>query len=145
MTLVRDIMTPDPFTLSPTATLEEAMHLLFRRRLSGAPVVDGSELVGIISEIGMFDVLFDARLRQAPVADFMTRDVRTVDVSDGLGHLAHMFALYGIRRIPVMEDGRMVGIVSRRDLLAHALASGQEVEDPASRWSLMVEEPLPGA
>ena len=142
MSCVRDIMTVDPFTLSPTATLAEAMSLLFRHQLSGAPVVDQGELVGIISEIGMFDVLFDATLRHAPVADFMTRNVRTVEEPDSLGHVAHMFALYGIRRMPVMRDGRVVGIISRRDLLAHALVCDERTEALESFWSVVIDEPL---
>lgn len=130
-----DIMTPDPFWLAPSATLAEAMHLLITRRMSGAPVLDDDgRLVGVISEIGMFDVLFDPSLQTRPVAEFMTRNVRTVDAADSLGHVAHMFALYGIRRLPVMRGDALVGIISRRDLLAYAMISGEPVADPIAEW-----------
>jgi CBS domain-containing protein len=141
MTTAAQIMCPNPFTLSPTATLAEAMQLLTDLRMSGAPVVDGDGLlVGVISEIAMFDVLFDPSLRRAPVADFMTRSVRTVDVADSLGHVAHMFALYGIRRLPVMRNGALVGIVSRRDLLAYAMTSGEAIADPLTEWIPLSDE-----
>ena len=47
--------------------------------------------------------------------------IYTVDEEDSLAHVAHMFALYGVRRLPVLADGRLVGIISRRDLLKFAL------------------------
>lgn len=141
MTTARDIMTPDPTTVPGNATLAEAIQLLVEREWSGVPVVEGGELVGVISELALFDVLFDPRLKTALVRDHMTQEAFTVDEGDSLGHVAHMFALYGIRRLPVMSDGRLVGLISRRDLLRFALRNDVAVADGFERMFERTDEP----
>jgi CBS domain-containing protein len=141
MTVARDIMTPTPATVPAEATLAEAMRLLVEREWSGVPVVDAGELVGVISELALFDVMFDPRLKTARVRDYMTRDVRTVDENDSLGHVAHMFALYGIRRLPVMSRGRLAGLISRRDLLRFALQNDVALSDGFERLFERTDEP----
>ena len=130
MACAKDIMSSELATLAPTTTLGDAIKIFVDRQVSGAPVVDGDRIVGVISELGAFDVLFDPTLRNAPVREFMTTPVRTVDENESLGHLAHMFALYGIRRLPVVRDGRLVGIVTRRDLLKFALTLDGALPEP---------------
>lgn len=141
MTIARDIMTADPATVAADATLAEAMRLLVEREWSGVPVVDGDELVGVISELALFDVMFDPQLKTALVRDHMTRDVYTVDENDPLGHVAHMFALYGIRRLPVMRGGQLAGLISRRDLLRFALQNDEALSDGFDRMFARAEEP----
>lgn len=141
MVLVQDVMNVNMVKISPTATIGEAIQVLIEDRISGVPVVDGDRLVGIISEVALFDVLFDPSLRSAPVADFMTRDVRTVEATDTLGHVVHMFALYGIRRLPVVRDGKLVGLVSRRDLLRYAIDCQGAIAEPLAAILSDAEEP----
>ena len=117
MTMVREIMSTSLWTLGPETTLGEAIELLAEHKCSGAPVVADGKLVGMISELELFDVLFDPTLRDAPVSEFMSKQVWTITDTDTLGHAAHMFALNGIRRLPVLRDGQLVGLISRRDVL----------------------------
>ncbi len=124
MYVARHIMTANPTTVSPDSHLEDVIELLVKLSWSGVPVVDDDgQLVGVISELALFDVLFDPALKSACVRDHMSRTVYTVDELDPLGHVAHMFALYGIRRLPVMSGDRVTGLISRRDLLKFALAN----------------------
>ena len=76
------------------------------------------------------DVLFDADVRTARVSDYMSRDVYTVDSRDPISTAARMLALYGIRRLPAVEDGRFIGVITRRDLLAYSLQNPEPLTEP---------------
>ncbi len=122
MITAQEMMTCEILTLAPETTVEEAIMLMVQNHVSGLPVLDGAgRLVGIVAEVTLFDVLFDARLRHAPVADFMTTKVETVAPEDSIEQVARKLALHGIRRLPVMAEGNLVGIVTRRDVLRHCL------------------------
>jgi CBS domain-containing protein len=76
------------------------------------------------------DVLFDEEARTRKVSEYMSPDVQMVHVSDSIATAATMFAMYGFRRLPVVEDGRLIGVVTRRDLLAHSLISTATFTEP---------------
>ncbi len=143
MATANDIMTTDLLTLDVDTPMGEAIEALAAKHVSGAPVVRNGELVGIISELEMFDVLFDTSLRSAPVWEFMTRDVITIEHTEPLGRIAHLFALYRVRRIPVLQQGKLVGLVSRRDLLRFSLSTEKPLQEPLRElMSLLDEEPF---
>ena len=121
MPTAADIMCQDVVTLPPTSTLSEAIDLLVGNHISGAPVVDASgKLVGVITEFALLDVLFDPQLKDDKVANYMTEEVYTVSEEDTLTRVIHLFALYRVRRVPVVRDGKLIGIISRRDVLRWA-------------------------
>jgi CBS domain-containing protein len=131
MGLVRDIMNKHVVGVRPDATLAEAIAILTQQHIGGAPVVtDKGAVVGIISELAMIDVVFDSEAKDALVKDFMTHEVHTVHPDDPLSRPAQLFALYSFRRLPVVEGGRLVGIVTRRDLMNYALRSNERLTDP---------------
>ena len=128
---VSNVMRRDPVTLDQDATLEQAIATLCECGISGVPVLDkDKQLAGIISEFALLDVLFDPELKQEPVADYMTRDVHTLKEEDSLTRAVQMIALYGVRRLPVVRDGEVVGVVSRQDLLSHAATLTTPLSDP---------------
>lgn len=131
MAKVRDVMIKRAIGVPPDATLAEAVKILTELHIGGAPVVaaDGS-VVGIISELALIDVVFDPTARDALVSDHMTPEVHTVRPDDSLSRPAQLFALYSFRRLPVVEDGKLVGIVTRRDLMNYALRTGELLTDP---------------
>lgn len=131
MTAVREVMNPNVVRLCPEATLNEAIQMLHEQDCGGAPVVSQEGVVlGFLSELSFLDALFDLDCRKAPVADFMTRQVYYVQPDDPLEHATHMFELYGIQRLPVLEFGQLVGIVTRRDLIHHVLATDELLGSP---------------
>lgn len=133
----RDVMQTQVVSLSPDDTLEEALRALLVHSISGAPVTDAeNRVVGVISEFALMDLLFDPAIRSAHVADYMTDEVHTVDEDDPATKLAHIFALFRIRRLPVLRDGRLVGVVARRDLLERFYESEFVVAEPLPATSM---------
>jgi len=131
MPVIRDIMSRVVVSIRPDATLTDAVKVLTKHHLSGAPVVSADgDVVGFISEPNLMDVLFDQDSRARKVSDYMSPEVQMVHVSDSIGTAATMFAMYGFRRLPVVEDGRLIGVVTRRDLLAHSLLTADTFAEP---------------
>jgi len=109
----------------------DAVKVLTKHHISGAPVVTRQgEVVGFISEPNLMDVLFDESIRTAPVSEFMSSIPHVGDIEDSISTAAAMFAMYGIRRLPVIDNGRFVGVVTRRDLLAHILQNPEPISEP---------------
>jgi CBS domain-containing protein len=131
MGVVRDIMNRRVVGIRPDATLAEAVAVLTQQHIGGAPVVTAEgAVVGMISELAMIDVVFDSEAKDALVTDYMTPEVHTIHPDDPLSRPAQLFALYSFRRLPVVEDGKLVGIVTRRDLMNYALRSNELLTDP---------------
>jgi CBS domain-containing protein len=131
MPLIRDIMSKIVVSIRPDATLINAIKVLTKHHLSGAPVVSAAgKIVGFISEPNLMDVLFDEESRTRKVSDYMAQEVQMVRADDPIATAATMFAMYGIRRLPVIDDERLVGVVTRRDLLAYSLISTDTFVEP---------------
>ncbi len=120
--LARDFMVTKLITLSPEMKMLEAAKLLLKNRISGAPVVDAAgDLIGVFSERDVMSALLDAvydDLPEAEVRNYMSRDLRTITEETDLLSVAQIFQTQGFRRLPVVRDGKLVGQVSRRDVMA---------------------------
>ena len=124
MLTARDVMTTRLSTLHPDTTIADAIRLLLKKDVSGAPVVnEAGELVGILSERDCLRVLalgdYDAEDhdRARSVSEFMTEVRYTVEPGVGIFSLADFFLTHPMRRLPVIEGVTLVGLVSRRDVL----------------------------
>ena len=119
--LVRNYMAGSIVSFKPETDVLDAIHELVRHRIAGAPVVnDQGELVGMLSELDCLKVSLNAGYYGdwgGPVADFMTPDVETVDADMNIVDLAQKFIDCGFRRFPVLRNNRLVGQISRRDVL----------------------------
>jgi CBS domain-containing protein len=128
----RDVMTREVVTVAPDTSVKAAAEILATRGLAAAPVVDDEDrLVGIVSEADLLRgrLLPDPRLRlrrdaragsappPAHVGGVMTTDVRTVQAAADVADVGRLFVDERLRSVPVVDRGRLVGIVSRRDLL----------------------------
>ena len=132
----RDFMVKKLITLDPEMDVHEAIQLLVRNRISGAPVVGpGWEYLGVFSERCSMQVLLDAAYEQLPsnkVSAFMDAEAQTIDDDTQLLSIAQVFLLTNYRRLPVLDaDGKLVGQVSRRDVLKAAIKelSGRKSRD----------------
>lgn len=118
---VRAYMAAHLVTLAPDMEILRAIHMLVENRISGAPVVDErGNLVGILSEQDCMRIALDSSYHGhygGHVADFMSRTVHTVDADASVLELAQRFIDAPYRRYPVVHDNRLVGQISRRDVL----------------------------
>ena len=120
--LAKDIMVTKLITLSPHVKMIEAAKLLLKNCISGAPVVnEKGELIGIFSEQDVMSALIDAVYEDLPASDvgnYMSRDVETIHEDLDLLSIAQIFRSRGFRRLPVVRDQKLVGQISRRDVMA---------------------------
>lgn len=119
--LVRDYMAGSLVTFRPDMDVLDAIQSLVKHRISGAPVVnDRGELVGVLSDLDCTKVALDAGYygdAGGPVAEYMSTPAETVDAEMNIIDLAKKFQDTGFRRFPVLERNRLVGQISRRDVL----------------------------
>lgn len=119
--LVKDYMTRTLVTFKPETNVLDAIHELVRHRIAGAPVVDDAgNLLGMLSELDCLKVALQAGYHGeygGPVRDYMTADVKTVNAEMSIVDLAQRFQDTRFRRFPVTDKNRLVGQISRRDVL----------------------------
>lgn len=119
---VREFMDRHVHTISPDSDIMDAVGFLLEKRVTGALVANSKgELVGILTEYDCLKLLThgDARA-EAPkgkVKDFMTSDVQTIPPTMDIYYCAGLFMNVSFRRFPVVENGRLVGAITRFDLL----------------------------
>ncbi|MEX0586728.1 MAG: CBS domain-containing protein [Pirellulales bacterium] len=126
----KDAMSARVVSLSPGDTLETAARTLLENQISGAPVLDElGELVGIVSEFSLLEACHKSDGRSALVGDCMTRDVDVVHADTPLSIVASMFVDLRVRRMPVVRDGRLEGVIARRDVLRYILEYGNPTDN----------------
>jgi CBS domain-containing protein len=118
VTLVREVMTVDPTAVSPDLTVREAARLLVERDVGPLPVVDGEKLVGIVTDRDLVvRVLADDRdPATTTVGEIASTGVVTVGPEEDLEVALKTMAERQVRRLPVVENGCLVGILSRSDV-----------------------------
>ena len=122
----RDFMVTRLVTLRPEMDVLDAVRLLLKNRISGAPVVDrDGTYLGVFSERCSMHVFLDAAYEQLPsndVGSFMDTQPRTITPDTQLLSIAQLFLMSNFRRLPVVdEEGMLLGQVSRRDVLNAAM------------------------
>ncbi len=112
--LARDVMATEVISVQPSMTVQELAKLLAERRISGAPVVDyRGMLLGIVSDA---DIL-SRRRNEETVRSIMTTDVIAVAEDESVQEIALLLSVKRINRVPVLRQGKLVGIVSRTDIV----------------------------
>jgi CBS domain-containing protein len=117
---VRAFMKTDVLVLRPETPMRDALHTLVRHHLSGAPVVENGKVVGMLSEkdfLHVFTTSVYQNVPDGPVQDYMRREITGCAPDDELFEVAETFFHHTFRRMPVLEEGKLVGIVSRSDVL----------------------------
>ena len=139
--IIRDFMTRQVITIAPDSSIVEAARLMLEHKVSGLPVIDAAHhVVGIVSEHDLLrrresdkdkkqshwlQLMVDrtgladqsARFHDRKVKEVMTPNPLTVAPSLSLGEACHLIEERGIKRLPVVENGELVGIIARADLV----------------------------
>lgn len=118
---IREFMSTDVVTLRPEMDVLQAIHVLLRHKISGAPVVDArGALVGMLTERDCMKVALDAAFHQqspGTVADLMIRDVVTVPAEEPIITTVRRFYDDTYLRYPVVDGTGLVGVISRSDVM----------------------------
>ncbi|HBO42731.1 MAG TPA: CBS domain-containing protein [Planctomycetaceae bacterium] len=118
---VAQYMVKEVVTVHPEVPAADGILLLLKHGISGMPVVDElGNMVGFLSERDCLKTLVHARYHNLPttaVRDLMTTEVKTIGPDVGILEVAEIFVNNAFRRLPVIEGGKLVGQISRRDVL----------------------------
>ncbi len=152
---VRDVMTTDVATVAPDTDLRDVAALLVRKRISGVPVVEGERVIGVVSER---DILFKERpsdglhrgvlrwlmdegdlmlkVDARTALSAMTAPAVTIGPARSVADAAALMLDEGVSRLPVVDGGRLVGIVTRHDLVRAFARADEEI------WQEIESDPL---
>lgn len=124
---VKDYMTTNLITFKPSERVHSVVEAIIKHKISGGPVVnENNELVGIISEGDCLKQLSDSRYYNMPleedlVENRMAKNVETIDGNMDIFDAANKFLNSKLRRFPIVENGKLVGQISQKDILKAAL------------------------
>ena len=130
MLKAKDVMTTDVHSIPQGTSLIDAIILLIEKKVAGVPIVgDDNKLMGIITEKDMLDLLNKGKVTSdMKVSDFSSGDVKGIAPEDDLGKVSKTFLENNFRMVPVCDDGKLVGVVSRRDIIRTILSAAFGVE-----------------
>ncbi len=116
----KEIMRTNVLSVTKDSPIQKAVDMLVENGITGLPVVDiETKLVGIISEKDVLKLLYNLDTNEGYVEDYMTRCVVSFDVENDLLEICESLIENGFRRVPILSDGKLVGIISRRDIISH--------------------------
>ena len=115
---VRDAMTEDPRSIGASASVVEAARLMREEHIGSLPITDDEQLVGMITDrdITTRVVAEAGDLKMTSVEDVYSRDLISVEPESDLAEALALMARHQVRRLPVVENGRLVGIVTQADI-----------------------------
>jgi len=119
--MAKDIMTKDIVTVKPTMTVKSLAMTLIKNQISGAPVVGSNgKIIGIVSEADI------VAKKGKDVRALMSKKVISVSEDSSVEEIARLMTTHNIKRVPVMRNDEVLGIVSRADIVS-AIARGEHV------------------
>jgi len=121
MAVVSNHMSRDLLTVAADERLAEAAKRMVERGVGAVLVLKGEALDGILTERDLMKAVAAGYSDDAKVGDWMTRHPETIEADDSTGHAAALMIHGGFRHLPVLDQGRIAGIVSIRDLMRVAL------------------------
>ena len=137
---IKNVMTTDVITVNKNAPLYEVIRLLVENNITGMPVVDDNmHLVGIISEKNILRLLYEVEyFTSATVEDFMTTDVVSFDVEDSLANVCDCLIQNQFRRVPILSNGKLVGIISRKNIINNIFEYQDFFRDVPNRIAVQI-------
>ncbi len=118
----KEIMKTDVVTVRRDVPIYEAIRILVETNVTGLPVVnEDMTIAGILSEKDVLALLYNIEDREGKVGDFMTKGVVSFNQEDSLIDIAECLIENSFRRVPITSHGKLVGIISRKDIVAYIL------------------------
>ena len=118
MLLAKDVMSTEPMTVRENAKIKDLIRLLVEHRITGLPVVsEDMRLLGIVTEKDVLKMLYNRNAKVKTAADLMTGDIEYFDENDSLLEVFKCLVENSFRRVPVLSAGKLVGIISRADII----------------------------
>ncbi len=122
----KNIMTTHVVAVTVDDTIDHAIHLMIKHRISGLPVVDKQgRAAGIVSEFDLLELICEGHTENDTVSHFMSSQLFGVVEEDSWVYVADMFREKHVRRLPVLRDDKLVGIITRHDLV-HAIRDARQ-------------------
>lgn len=119
---VKSVMSKNVLTVKRNTDIYEAVKMFVDNNITGMPVVnDDMTIAGMITEKDVLKLLYETGKKGSKVEDFMTKGVVTFNDSDNLIDLTECLIKNSFRRVPITSAGKLVGIVSRKDLIEYIL------------------------
>jgi len=116
---IRDVMTPNPRTVEPSSTVQEAAKVMRDEDVGPVPIVENGSVTGIVTDRDIvLNVVAEGKdVTSTPVSEIASGDLITIDPEQTLDEALRLMAQHQVRRLPVCEeDGRLVGIVAQADI-----------------------------
>ena len=130
----KDVMTTHVVAVDVDDTIDHAISLMVKHRISGLPVLDKEgRPVAVLSEFDLLELICDGQTIQAEVRRYMSADLLTVAEEDSWVHVVDVFRSTHVRRLPVLRDGKLVGIVTRHDLVHAIRDARQQIREKLSQ------------
>ena len=115
-------MTTNLVTIKKDTCVRDAIELILKKRISALPVIDDNiALIGIVSEKDLLQLAFYDNIDDVTVTDFMSEDVVTMQKDTALLDICEFFMNNNYKRIPIVSNNKLVGIISRKDMLKYIL------------------------
>ncbi len=131
MLRAKDIMNKDVITIRKHTPIYQSLEIMVKHRITGIPVVeDDMSLEGIISEKDVLHFFHkQEELEEKTVNDFMTQPAISFDENESMLDVCNLLAKQIFRRIPITSEGKLVGIISRRDIIEHIIKAKKPADN----------------
>lgn len=123
--LVKEIM-KKVVTISPSATVKEAAQTMVKDGIGSLVIVDKGKLAGIITERDILKYYSGSGSPGASVSKIMSKNVKTIEADEEIENAAEIMSQNKIKRLPVTQKGKLMGIITATDLVAHA----EDIDEP---------------
>jgi len=139
MLKAKAIMTTDVVAVTKDTDIYDAIHIMIARNITGLPVIDSERnLVGVVTEKDVLALLYNVEDRPGEVQDYMTPAPVAFDQEDSIIEVAASLRDHPFRRVPILKDGKLVGVVSRKDIIRFMKEQGARPMMPAQNQSKVV-------
>lgn len=120
MAKAKEVMNPCVIAVSKDEDIYEAIRMMVLNSITGLPVVNTDQTIaGIITEKDVLTLLYDNRDKPGTVQDYMTTHVVCFDREADLDEVVESLRTNSFRRVPILDQGRLVGVISRKDIIRH--------------------------